>query len=81
MDVKDQSLEDGVSAIDGDGPYCLSQPCQLVSPGIPLTDVRATRRLGDALRLAGWEKRRDAHGYRLTLLVAQGRLTGGFCSP
>ena len=56
---KDQILEDGVSAIDGDGPYSLGELCHLVSPGIPLTDARATRRLGDALRLAGWEKRRE----------------------
>ena len=56
---KDQILEDGVAAIDGDGPYSLGELCHLVSPGIPLTDARATRRLGDALRLAGWEKRRE----------------------
>ena len=56
---KDQILEDGVAAIDGDGPYSLGELCHLVSPGITLTDARATRRLGDALRLAGWEKRRE----------------------
>ena len=56
---KDQILEDGVAGIDGDGPYNLAELCRLVSPGISLTDTRATRRLGDALRLAGWAKRRE----------------------
>ena len=56
---KDQILEDGVAAIDGGGPYNLAELCRLVSPGISLTDTRATRRLGDALRLAGWAKRRE----------------------
>ena len=56
---KDQILEDGVAGIDGDGPYTLAELCRLVSPGISLTDTRATRRLGDALRLGGWLKRRE----------------------
>ena len=56
---KDQIVEDAVAGIDGDGPYTMIELCRLTTPITVADDRRALGRLGDALRLAGWRKRRE----------------------
>ena len=52
-------MEDAVAGIDGDGPYTMIELCRLTTPITVADDRRALGRLGDALRLAGWRKRRE----------------------
>ena len=51
---KDSIIEDAVAGIRGDGPFTIEQICRSTS-----MDNKDARRLGDALRLAGWIKKRE----------------------
>ena len=55
---KDQVVEDSVADITGDG-YTMLELCQRTNPTTDPSDRKALGRLGDALRLAGWTKRRE----------------------
>ena len=55
----DEVVEDGVSAIDGEGPHTFLELFRLACPAGNSSDRRAVVRLGDALRLAGWSKNRE----------------------
>ena len=55
---KDEVVEDSVADITGDG-YTMLQLCQRTNPTTDPSDRKALGRLGDALRLAGWVKRRE----------------------
>ena len=56
---KDQVVEDSVAAIAGEGPHTIGELCRMTSPATPSSDRRAVSRLADALRLAGWQKKRE----------------------
>ena len=56
---KDQIVEDAVAGINSYGPHTLAEICRRTNPVTPQDDRRATGRLADALRLAGWTKRRE----------------------
>ena len=55
---KDQVVEDSVADITGDG-FTMLELCQRTNPTTDPSDRKALGRLGDALRLAGWTKRRE----------------------
>ena len=57
--TRDEIVENTVAAISGDGPYTMSELCRMTSPPTVESDMKATRRLGDALRLQGWSKQRE----------------------
>ena len=51
---KDSLIEDSVAGINGDGPFTIKELCNST-----FTDNKDARRLGDALRLAGWTKKHE----------------------
>ena len=55
----DEVVEDGVSAIDGEGPHTFLELFRLACPAGNSSDRRSVVRLGDALRVAGWSKQRE----------------------
>ena len=55
----DELVEDVVGAIEGEGPYTMSELCGKASPAISSSDRRSVNRLADALHLAGWSKRHE----------------------
>ena len=60
---KDSIIEDEVAGITGDGPFTIKEICDST-----FTDDKDVRRLGDALRLAGWTKNHErANGSRVYL--------------
>ena len=51
---KDAIIEDSVAALIGDGPFTIKDICGKIN-----TDPSNHRRVGDALRIAGWSKSRE----------------------
>ena len=71
---KDPVIEDAVAAIVGDGPFTIGELFSKTCPSSSSSDRRAVARLADALRIAGWSKRRErtdngglAYLWRLTV--------------
>ena len=56
---KDPVIEDAVAAIVGEGPLTIIELFRMACPSISPSDRRAVSRLADALRLAGWQKKRE----------------------
>ena len=56
---KDAVIEDAVAAIDGVGPFTIRELFGMACPSSSISDRRAESRLADALRSAGWSKRRE----------------------
>ena len=61
---KDGLVEDAVAAIVGEGPFTIRELFGMACPASSVSDRRAEGRLADALRSAGWTKRRgrDVNG-------------------
>ena len=55
----DQLVEDAVLALTGKGPFTIRELFRMACPSSSASDRRAESRLADALRLAGWIKRRE----------------------
>ena len=55
----DETVEDAVAMVEEDGPLTLRQIFARVCPASSAGDRRAESRLADALRVAGWQKKRE----------------------
>ena len=56
---KDQVIEDAVAGIVGVGPFTIGELFRMACPSSSASDRRAVNRLADALRIAGWSKKRE----------------------